>query len=281
MEKTFFYHGQGVGLGGIITRPFQHLIDAKGAASLPITGGKAAASWGKHVVPDVKDPKSADLPKVVSIEETLTELQGTYDSDGVYRTRVKSVVHGLNVRDRVTADLVVANLLTEHYPNEEEPRFSVAGSEIKNLKIDGKPIDVEFQQGVFEELNTHSKFRNRFDQDATFRKQMRRQFLWGDSEPKEIPEFLREQYKFTDTQKSLPESKGIVPCSVVKTVKGGNGFQAFNHVLVIPDFGKLFLGELLLQKHQRRLTMMRFQLGSPVAGMLTVSGGDGNGTTYP
>jgi len=281
MAQTFFYHGQGVGLGGAVTRPFQHLIDAKGAASLPITGGKSTASFGKHVVPDVKDPKSADLPKVVSIDETLTELQGTLDQDGVHRTHVTTTVHGLNVRDRVTADLVVAKVLSEHFPNEEEPRISVKGSEIKNLKIDNVPVNVEFHHEIFEELNTHTKFKNRFDQDTNFRKQMRRQFLWGDSEPKEIPDFLQEQYKFTDAQKSVPESKGIVPCSVVKSVKGGNGFQTFNHVLVIPDFGKLFLGELLLQKYARRLTMMRFELGSPVGGQVTVAGADSNGVGWP
>ena len=281
MAKTFFFHGQGVGLGGVVTRPFQHLIEAKGAASLPITGGKSSASWGKHVVPDIKDPKSVDLPKVVSIEETLTELTGTLDDDGVHRTRVTTTVHGLNVEDVVTADAVVAKLLTEHYPNEEEPRFSVIGSDIKNLRIKGASVTVEFHTPIFEELNTHSKLKNKFDRDANFRKQMRRQFLWGDSEAKEIPEFLQEQYKFTEAQKSLPESKGIVPCSVVKSVRGGSGFQAFNHVLVVPDFGKVFLGELLILKHERRLTMMRFDLGSPVDGQLTVSGAGGNGSGWP
>ena len=281
MAKTFFFHGHGVGLGGVITRPFQHLIDSKGAASLPITGGKATAAFGKHVVPDVKDPKSADLPKVVSIEETLTEVQGTLDADNVYRTRVTTTVHGLNVRDRVTADLVVAKLLTEHYPNEDEPRISVAGSEIKNLKVDGVPVEVDFHLSLFEEHNTHAKFKNRFDDDANFRTQMRRQFLWGDVDGDGVPDFLEEQYKFTNAQKSLPESKGIVPCSVVKGVKGGKGFRAFNHVLVIPDFGKLFLGELLMQPQARQLTMMRFELGSPVAGRISVSGGQGNGVPWP
>ncbi len=281
MAKTFFFHGQGVGLGGVITRPFQHLIDSKGAASLPITGGKATAAFGKHLVPDVKDPKSADLPKVVSIEETLTEVQGTLDPDNVYRTRVSTTVHGLNVRDRVTADLVVSKLLTEHYPGEDEPRISVEGSEIQNLKVDGVPVEVDFHLPLFEEHNTHGKFKRRYEEDANFRGQIRKQFLWGDVDGDGIPDFLEEQYKFTSAQKSLPESKGIVPCSVVKGVKGGKGFKAYNHVLVIPDFGKVFLGELLLMKYARRLTMMRFELGSPVAGKIAVCGSDGNGTGYP
>lgn len=281
MAKTFFFHGQGVGLGGVITRPFQQLIDAKGAASLPISGGKSSASSTRHVVPDLTDPSCKDLPKVVSIEGAATELSGTLDDDGVYRTRITTTVHGVNVQDVVTADSVVAKLLTEHFPDEEEPRISVAGSEITNLRVAGTPVTVVFNRGLFEDLNTHTKFKNKFDQDANFRKQMRQQFLWGDTDEKEIPEFLQEQYKFTNAQKSLPESKGIVPCSVIKSVSGGSGFQTFKHVLVIPNFGKLFLGELLLQKNARRLTMMRFALGSPVAGNITIAGGEGNGSTYP
>lgn len=281
MAKTFFFHGQGVGLGGVVTRPFQQLIDAKAAVSLPITGGKCSLGSGKHTVPDLKDPQCEGLPHVVSIESALTDLSGTLDPDGVYRTRVSATVDGLNVGGVVTADKVVVNLLTEHYPGEEEPRIDVSGSTIVNLRVAGEPVPVELDCELFKEFNTHTGFKQRFDRDPAFRRNMRQRFLWGDLATDEVPEFLRDQYKYTDSQKSLPESKGITPCSVVKSVTGSKAFQAFRHVLVIPNFGKVFLGELLLQKNARRLTMMRFQLGSPVAAELTVSSGDGNGTTYP
>jgi hypothetical protein len=280
MAKTFFFHGHGVGLGGIVTEPFTHHIDTKAAASLPITGGTSRSKSGGHQVPDPNDSASAGKPKVVSIDGAETEVQGEL-ANGVYRTTVTTTVNGLNVQDVLTADQVIAMLTTEHYPDEDEPRISVAGSDIKNLRINKAPVPVEFQHPLFEEFNTHTKFKDRFDKDSGFRKQMRQQFLWGDLQPNEIPDFLQEQYKFTDAQKSIPESKGIVPCSVVKGVKNGNGFQAFKHVLVIPNFGKVFLGELLLQKHARQLTMMRFALGSPVTGQITVASSGGNGVGWP
>ena len=281
MAKTFFFHGQGVGLGGVVTRPFRQLIDAKAAASLPITGGKSSANSGKHTVPDLQDPRFEGLPHVVSIDSAITDLSGTLDTDNVYRTRVSTIVEGLNVEGVVTADKVIANLVTEHFPGEEEPRIDVSGSAIVNLRVNGEPVPVELDCGLFKDLNTHTSFKERFDRDPEFKRSMRQRFLWGDLKPEEVPEFLRDQYNYTDSQKSLPESKGITPCSVVKSVTGSKGFQVFRHVLVIPNFGKVFLGELLLQKNARRLTMMRFKLGSPVDAELTVSGGDGNGTTYP
>lgn len=281
MAKTFFFHSQGVGLGGIVTRPFQQLIDSRAATSLPITGGKASASSGKHTVPDLKDPQCEGLPEVVSIESALTELSGTLDDDGVYRTRVSATVTGLNVGSVVTADTVVANLLSEHYPGEDEPRINVSGSTIVNLRVNGQPVTVDFDDTLFNNLNTYSRFKDEFDRIPTFKKDIRRRFLWGDLQPDEIPACLQEQYKFTEKQQSLPEAKGIVPCSVVRGASGSSGFQTFRHVLVIPDFGVLFLGELLMEKDARRLTMMRFQLGSPMAADLTVASGEANGSTWP
>jgi len=284
MAKTFFFHGHAVGLGGIITRPFQRPLESKAAATLPISGGSSSNNSGSHVFPDPTDPALAGQPKVVSIKSADTELSGQLDTNtGVYRTTVTTTVTGLNVRDIVTADTVVANIVSEHYPGEDEPRITFAGSKIDNLQINGTAVAVEMNDVLFGELNSFTRFKDKFDSDSNFRTQVRRQFLWGELQPNEIPDFFQEQYRFTSTQKSVPESKGIVPCSAVKNVNinGSSGFQMFRHILVIPDFGKLFLGELLLERQARRLTMMRFELGSPVAGSLTVAGGEGNGSTYP
>ena len=57
-------------------------------------------------------------------------------------------------------------------------------------------------------------------------------------------------------------------------VRKGHGF-------VIPKFGKLFLGEILIEHGRRTLTMVRFELGSPVAGTGAVVALDGNGRPYP
>jgi hypothetical protein len=275
MAKIFYFHGQGVGLGGVVTRPFKQSIEAAAVASLPITGGKSSGRSPQYKVPNPGNPD------IVSIESATTDTTGTLDDDGVYRTTVTTTVKGLNVRDIVTADTVVAKLLTEHYPNEAEPRIDVSGSIIDNLRIHGQQVTVDIDDTLFGDLNTYGKFKDKFDKDSTFKKDMRRRFLWGDLNPDEVPECWREQYDFADKQKSLPKAQGIVPCSVVKGTSGGSGFQPYRHILVIPDFGVLFLGEVLMQDYARRLTMMRFKLGSPVAGDLTVSSADANGSFWP
>lgn len=73
-------------------------------------------------------------------------------------------------------------------------------------------------------------------------------------------------------------------CSIVN-LKGMKtecpGVVRKGHSFIIPKFGKLFLGEILLEHGRRTLTMVRFELGSPVSGSGTVVALDGNGQPYP
>jgi len=52
-------------------------------------------------------------------------------------------------------------------------------------------------------------------------------------------------------------------------VAGGEtmvGAHIENNMVVIPDFGRLFFGELLISRYERRLTMVRGALGSDSGG---------------
>jgi hypothetical protein len=53
------------------------------------------------------------------------------------------------------------------------------------------------------------------------------------------------------------------------------------HVVMVPDFGQIFFGELLVGSSERRLTMVRFDMGSPIGGWADGGGVDTNGSAYP
>ncbi len=275
MAKTFFFHGQGVGLGGVVTRPFQRSLEAQAGASLPITGGKAYGNRGPYNVPN---PGNPDIVSIQSAETTVTgELVGS-----VYRTEVTTIVTKLSVRDIVTADNIVANIISEHDPSNPEPSIRFTGSKIDNLRINGQEVKVDIDDTLFTDQGTYSKFKKMFDDgDAGFKKDLRKRFLWGDLNPDEVPDCWREQYDFAQKQKSLPMAQGLVPCSIVKGASAGGGYQAYRHILTIPDFGAIFLGEVLMQDYARRLTMMRIHLGCPVEGDISIAGADVNGSAYP
>ena len=49
----------------------------------------------------------------------------------------------------------------------------------------------------------------------------------------------------------------------------------------VPNFGKIYFGEMFITGESRRLTMVRFQLGSPDGGEVAAAEGETNGGTWP
>jgi hypothetical protein len=53
------------------------------------------------------------------------------------------------------------------------------------------------------------------------------------------------------------------------------------HVVNVPDFGKIHFGEMFITGDSRRLTMVRFQLGSPQGGEVVAAEGETNPNLWP
>ena len=86
----------------------------------------------------------------------------------------------------------------------------------------------------------------------------------------------------TGTRTKLTEGHGEILCSLVKNIKtNAPGVTVQGHALVVPDFGKVYLAEALLGTCKRTLTMLRVELGSPVAGTLVAPQIVVNGQTWP
>jgi hypothetical protein len=54
-----------------------------------------------------------------------------------------------------------------------------------------------------------------------------------------------------------------------------------HHGFSVEGFGKIFLGEVVVQHGQRTLTMVRFEIGSAVSGNGTVVQATSNGKPWP
>ena len=78
---------------------------------------------------------------------------------------------------------------------------------------------------------------------------------------------------------------GIIYTTIVESItwtgKPFPGATIDGHVVTVPDFGKIFFGELLVGGSERRLTMVRFELGSEWGGCADGGGVDTNGSYYP
>lgn len=258
-RRAFHYHANAHVLSGRFTRPIQHLIEVQGASSLPTIGGHGKARVENFA-----------LEHFVSFKRGYTHVSGSpQEIDGVthHTTLVTAVVEGLNLLDVVTADRIVARFASNYAMNDKpsEPQFTFIGSRFENLQIAGCPAKIELDVDLFEKMPTFQDARNEFKSNRDLRKIAEDAF--GISEqPREVPE------------------NGAILCSIVDVKKLATdcpGVRRKGHCFVIPKFGKLFLGEILMRPGHRTLTMVRFELGSPVEGSGTIVQLDSNGQPVP
>ncbi len=183
--------------------------------------------------------------ELITIREAYTQVSGSKGEDGGYNTLISTTIEGLNVADMITADRIVARITTKHDGGDGETRVVPTGSEFVNLRIAGEPVRCEYDTNLTD-ADTFAAYREKFGKTASQSK------------------------------------KGMIRCSLFKNLSHSRLSKVGDQqVIVVPDFGTIYLGELYMRDSNRKLTMMRLELGSPVAGSVSICGGDGNGVPYP
>ena len=228
MTRRFFYHALGVGLGGRITRPCCELIDAQATTALPTVGGYASSRVDAYRFRDI-----------VSVRSAWAYAVGSEAGDKDFNASITVTVEGLNILDVITADSITARLSSRHV-GDKEPVISSVGSEFRNLRIAGRPVDAEIDSDLFFTAHDYAAFRQAQAKQG-------RPEQWLES-----------------------KDKGRVLGSIVK-----------GPTIEVPTVGTVVLGEILVSQYARRLTMVRVELGSPVAGRMEFASGEINGYTFP
>lgn len=257
----YHYNAHGHALSGEILRPFRETIEVQAGMSLPVTGG-----YGCVRVENFR------LKCAVSFKSAFAQVMGSFDRDTKHHTTlVSTTIEGLNFLDVVTADRVVMRLASHfHLDNDanppvvdKEPHITVLGSHFVNLRIAGCLTRVEFDHELFLRIDTFEALRKELDSNAGFRKMALDPYHTGHPQ-------------------DPPKECGVVLCSLAKDIQiDCPGVTRKGHVLTVPEFGKVYVAELIAEHSRRTLTMLRFELGSPGAGGGTACSGQSNGQPYP
>jgi len=254
--RTFHYHANAHVVSANFTRPLQHLVEVQGASSLPNIGGH-----GSNLVEDFR------FEHFLSVKRGYTHVSGSsveVEGKKHFTTLVTAVAEGVNILDVFQAERIVARFASNHTLDEAEGHFTLVGSKFDGVQIGGCKTEVPIDAALFEKLDTFAAVQKEFQSNADFKRMAEDPFEAGDEK--------------------LDPKHGAILCSIVDLKKMTTecpGVKRKGHSFVIPKFGKLFLGEILLEHKRRSLTMVRFELGSPVAGIGTVVALDGNGSPYP
>lgn len=222
---------------------------------------------------------------ILSYETGYTQVAGHPSSKiAGFTTLATSVLEGLNVLDVVTADRVVAQISTVHpvYGKGQVPSVTFLGTRFDNLRIGGHKVEVERNLDILgprhdddrsylDDPGVQARVCQQYDRIAT---------------AKDLPEWAGKEYPKV---RPVPNGHGELKCSVVDRVAGAPGIS-FGHVIDLPHFGKIFLGELKVErepgnpakeindKYKFHLTMIRLEMGCLAQGNVQVISLDANGT---
>jgi hypothetical protein len=274
-KRVHHYHASADAFGGRLQRPFEQLVPVLAPTSLPPVGGSATA---RH--------ESYRLGDIFSIDVASTQVAGSFDErKGSFSTIVTSVLEGVNVNNVLFADRIVAQITTEHPVDGYFPKVSFIGTQFEGLRIagcdlepvlnldicnDGDPREFPSRSCLYNE-NFLGHARRQNDSMAGFLSQ----------QPEEKRKFLGWLERYT---KDGPEARehiakrGNVLCSVVETIGGKCPGTSCGHAIHIPEFGKVYLGELKVDHGTFDLTMVRLEMGSGAQAQVSLGHGTVNGT---
>ena len=262
MFSQFKFHADAYAASGVITSPTPHSIEVQAASTLPVTGGTSTSRVENFAY-------EGQNGKVLTFSSGYTQILGYYnDAEKAWLTSVTATVENLNILDVVTADKIVARVSSKH-TGDGEPSILLVGSHFENLIIAGHPVNLNLATDAIDRCDTYSGMANAYRGDDQFRALFGRLSLPG--------------LGAGPASKTIPMSKdGMIGCTLVDGIQCPTSTQIgqLNTVITIPQFGVIHLAELLIQADERRLTMLRVELGTPPSGTISAGGGGSNGRGY-
>jgi hypothetical protein len=144
-------------------------------------------------------------------------------------------------------------------------------SVIEGVDVDGHGLAVELNLPLFQRFDTLSKLMTASDDPAFVKESGDHLFMTQGTPGVAAPPPPR-----------LPYCNDLVYATVVKSIKWTGEPIATaridQHSVYVPDFGKIFFGELLISSLSRRFTLLRLELGSELGGAVACAEVESNGT---
>jgi hypothetical protein len=270
-DRVHYFHATADVLSAQFQRPLDQAITPQAFAQLPEEGGYLS-----------QRAENYRLEGILSFHSAYTQVAGNESPKPGHgwTTLATSVVEGLNVLDVVTADRVVAQVSTEHPPEGHVPAVTFLGTRFENLKIGGHDVKPELNLDVCGPRPSNDK---PYIEDPGFLNAVSQQYAQINN-AKELPVWGQQKYHsdlLDPTKIKQLGDKAKVECSLVSRVGEMPRGRAFGPVIEVPEFGKVFLAELTVDRDSFHLTMIRLDLGCVADGSGQIASLKVNGNTRP
>ncbi len=276
VKRVHLYHAGAHALGGHIERPFNQHIPVQAPLSLPPVGGHASSRV-----------EGFDFNSAISFKAAYTHVSGSQSKkNGAWNTVASAVIEGLNILNVFQVGRLVSQISTEHPAEGYIPKVTFVGSQFEDVRIGGFPVEIVLDLDICEWSGNGEYPDEACVRDKKFIDRVKAQ-RHGMHHPKSIPSWckdkkvphwVKDRYTWDN---SATHAKDSVQCSLVKEIRGEFPGRPFGHAFEVPEFGKVFLGELLVDATTFRLIMFRIELGCGNSGSTSGGGTDIEGRTYP
>jgi hypothetical protein len=276
--RRYVFRGNASGVAAHIRRPVDLLLPVQAASSLPTTGGLSESRVGPTKWGARKATKGNKATTYVSFDSAASRAHGDYIDPkkavamtlGKLRfdevptqTTVFAEVQNLVMIGRVTVGLASMSLQSLSTVSGEPP-IRCESAKLEGVDVDGYQLTVTLDPQFYYEKDTMSKL------------------AVAAGEGKD-PQFFINAGKAASY--GFPNKTDMVLCTLVREIHWTDrkhpDATIDGNTVIVPNFGRVYFGELLVQDDARRLTMVRYQLGSDDGGDGSGASGDTNGDTYP
>jgi hypothetical protein len=278
LTRRFVFRGNAAALSGQILRPKPIIVDLDGASSLGVSGGRSRA--------EIKGRSFGDIVRFAS---AMTFAEGLFDDEKAARavtenkgrqedlattTTVTGEVRELGVGQNpvFTAKRIRGTLVSRSADRSGEPSIVPArDTTFQGIDIGGRTLEVRVNTSLFQKYETRSKL------------------LAAVDDPKFVRDYaahlVTDATVEGDPRRGVISRAGVIYTTIVEKInwkgKPYPGATIDGHTVKVPEFGTIYFGELLIATTERRLTMARFELGSPIGGFIDSVDVGSNGSAYP
>jgi hypothetical protein len=283
IPRRYVFRGNASAFGGYLYRPDSIVFDVPGASSLSVSGGRSTATIPGQRWKFVSFERGATFA-----EGLFDELQAAPQSARVQgwtpheeelhpTTTTWAELAGLVIEDdttRVVVEFARAHMVSTSTSVSRDTSIHLDDSTtIKGVSVGGRELVIELDRAPFQNHTTRSKLVAALD-DERYAKEYGAQF------------FLDAPVE----NDSKPRRRRLANCdlmyaTIVRSIRwAGDAYPdatIAGNMITVPKFGRIYFGEVLVGESDRRLTMVRFDLGSPSAGKASGSGVHTNGSWSP
>jgi hypothetical protein len=279
-DRYYLYHAYALAAGGYVTSDGNRQnIESAASVVLSMSGGSGhVTQTGYRFFWCGRESNF-----FIRIAESECEVTGYEDSAG-YHTRSRSTLRGVDVNNVIVADKIESVVESLHTVAacasnpRQEPAIRLLSSGFEGLKVAGVAIEPK-RSRAFDEFPTYDGLRAFVDgagqaEFAELRPSLRAASLMDvpDAEPP-APDYVQDMCRrFVRND--------VLRVSIFDPLNA-EGLETYGSSIAVPDFGRIFLGDLVVTKSMKRLNMIKFDLGCDTEGGGTLGGSAVNGEPMP